>query len=88
MRELLQDLDYSYHEIIGYNKYFKDRNGNNTPSPDSDEKVVAKMLFDMRTDKLQTIDISDEPMYKEIVEKYSSKLLNMRKITNQPIVIK
>ena len=66
----------------------KGRNGNNTPSPDSDERVVAKMLFDMRTDKLQAIDISNEPKYKEIVEKYSSKLLNMRKIANQPIVIK
>ena len=88
MREVVQDLDYSYHEIIGYNKYFKDRNGNNTPSPDSDERVVAKMLFDMRTDKLQTIDISNEPKYKEIVEKYSSILLNIIKITNQPIVIK
>ena len=63
MREVVQDLDYSYHEIIGYNKYFKDRNGNNTPSPDSDERVVAKMLFDMRTDKLQTIDISNAVSY-------------------------
>lgn len=88
MREVVQDLDYSYHEIIGYNKFFKDRNGNNTPSPDSDERVVAKMLFDMRTDKLQTTDISNEPKYKKIVEKYSNKLLNMRKISNQPIVIK
>ena len=88
MREVVQDLDYSYHEIIGYDKYFKDRNGNNTPSPDSNERVVAKMLFDMRTDKLQSIDISNEPRYKEVVEKYSKKLLNMRKITNKPILIK
>jgi arylsulfatase A-like enzyme len=88
MREVVQDLDYSYHEIIGYDKYFKDRNGNNTPSPDSNERVVAKMLFDMRTDKLQSIDISNEPRYKEVVEKYSKKLLNMRKITNEPILIK
>ena len=88
MREVVQDLDYSYHEIIAYDKYFKDRNGNNTPSPDSNERVVAKMLFDMRTDKLQSIDISNEPRYKEVVEKYSKKLLNMRKITNEPILIK
>ena len=88
MREVVQDLDYSYHEIMGYDKYFKDRNGNNTPSPDSNERVVAKMLFDMRTDKLQSIDISNEPRYKEVVEKYSKKLLNMRKITNEPILIK
>ena len=53
---------------------YKRQNGNNTPSPDSNERVVAKMLFDMRTDKLQTIDISNEPRYKEVVEKYSKKL--------------
>ena len=46
------------------------------------------MLFDMRTDKLQSIDISNEPRYEEVVEKYSKKLLNMRKITNKPILIK
>ena len=50
--------------------------------------LLAKMLFDMRTDKLQSIDISNEPRYKEVVEKYSKKLLNMRKITNKPILIK
>ena len=88
MREVVQDLDYSYHEIISYDKYFKDRKGNNTPSPDSNERVVAKMLFDMRTDKLQSIDISNEPRYKDVVEKYSKKLLDMRKITNESIVIK
>ena len=88
MREVVQDLDYSYHEIMAYDKYYKDRNGNNTPSPDSNERVVAKMLFDMRTDKLQSIDISKEPRYKDVVEKYSEKLLDMRKITNESIVIK
>ena len=88
MREVVQDLDYSYHEIISYDKYFKDRNGNNTPSPDSNERVVARMLFDMKTDRLQTVDISNEPRYKEVVEKYSKKLLNMRKVTNEPILIK
>ena len=46
------------------------------------------MLFDMRTDKLQSIDISNEPRYKDVVEKYSEKLLNMRKITNESILIK
>ena len=46
------------------------------------------MLFDMRTDKLQSIDISKEPRYKDVVEKYSEKLLNMRKITNESIPIK
>ena len=42
----------------------------------------------MRTDKLQSIDISNELRYKEVVEKYSKKLLDMRKITNKPILIK
>ena len=74
MREVVQDLDYSYHEIIGYDKYFKDRNGNNTPSPDSNESV-AKMLFDMRTDKLQSIDISNEPRYKGVVKNIQRSFL-------------
>jgi hypothetical protein len=42
----------------------------------------------MRSDKLQSIDLSKEPRYKEVVQKYSKKLLDMRKITNKPILIK
>ena len=83
-----RELQISGNQSSYISEYFKDRNGNNTPSPDSNERVVAKMLFDMRTDKLQSIDISNEPRYKEVVEKYSKKLLNMRKITNKPILIK
>jgi hypothetical protein len=87
-REVVQDHDYSYHEILNYNKFYFDRQGNKKPTYDSDVKVAGYMLFDMKNDNKQSIDISKDSKYKTIVEKYSTKLKKMREFTNKPIIIK
>ena len=87
-REVVQDHDYSYHEILNYNKFYFDRQGNKKPTHDSDVKVAGYMLFDMKNDNKQSIDISKDSKYKTIVEKYSTKLKKMREFTNKPIIIK
>ena len=46
------------------------------------------MLFNMKNDNKQSIDISKDSKYKTIVEKYSTKLKKMREFTNKPIIIK
>ena len=51
-------------------------------------KVAGYMLFDMKNDNKQSIDISKDSKYKTIVEKYSTKLKKMREFTNKPIIIK
>ena len=87
-REVVQDHDYSYHEILNYNKFYIDRQGNKKPTFDSDVNVAGYMLFDMKNDKQQTIDISKNPEHAEHVKKYSTKLLEMRDFSNKPIIIK
>ena len=45
------------------------------------------MLFDMKNDKNQSINILDYPENKNIVEKYSRKLKNMRDFSENKIYI-
>ena len=87
-REVVQDYNYSYHEILNYDKFYLDRRGARTPSVDSNARIGGYMLFDMKNDIKQSVDISKDPKNKDIVEKYSEKLKKMREFSNQPIVIK
>ena len=87
-REVVQDHEFSYHEILNYNKFYTDREGNKKPTYDSDVKIADYMLFDMKNDVNQSVDISKNSKYEFYIEKYSEKLKKMRDFTNQPIIIK
>ena len=87
-REVVQDYDFSYHEILNYNKFYIDRKGARTPTSDSDVRVAGYMLFDMKNDPKQSIDLSKKPKYSHIVKKYANKLKKMRDFSNQKIMIK
>ena len=87
-REVVQDHNYSYHEILYYNKFTKDRKGGRTPAIDSDVRVSGYMLFDMKNDLKQSVDVSKEIKNQDLVKKYAQKLKKMREFSNQPIVIK
>ena len=87
-REVVQDYNYSYHEILNYDKFYLDRKGARTPSVDSNARIGGYMLFDMKNDIKQSVDISKNPKNKDIVKKYAEKLKKMREFSNQPIVIK
>ena len=43
------------------------------------------MLFDMKNDKLLSVDISGDTNYKNIVEHYSKKLKEMRDFSEKSI---
>lgn len=87
-REVVQDHEFSYHEILNYNKFYTDREGNEKPTYDSDVKIADYMLFDMKNDVNQSVDISKNSKYEFYIQKYSEKLKKMRDFTNQPIIIK
>lgn len=87
-REVVQDHNYSYHEILYYNKFTKDRKGGRTPAIDSDVRIAGYMLFDMKNDLKQSVDVSKEIKNQDLVKKYAQKLKKMREFSNQPIVIK
>ena len=50
--------------------------------------VAQKMLFDMRNDKIQSIDISSFPENQTLVDRYSKKLKEMRDFSEKSINIK
>jgi arylsulfatase A-like enzyme len=84
-REVVQDKEFSYHEILYYPKTQPDRNGAKTHIPGTKIVVNQNMLFDMKNDKLQSVDISGDPNYKNIVERYSKKLKEMRDFSEKSI---
>ena len=47
------------------------------------EKYLGNMLYDMKKDKKQNLDISKHPENKELVKKYSIKLEEMRNYVNK-----
>ena len=73
---------------MNYNKFYTDREGNEKPTYDSDVKIADYMLFDMKNDVNQSVDISKNSKYEFYIQKYSEKLKKMRDFTNQPIIIK
>ena len=87
-REVVQDLDYSYHEILYYPETEKNKYGAKTHIPGTKIVVSQKMLFDMRNDSFQSIDISSYPENSDIVKKYSQKLKKMRDFSEKSIYIK
>jgi hypothetical protein len=50
--------------------------------------MLGNMLYDMKSDKGQNIDISNEVESKELIEKYSQKLKAMRDFVNKDPFIK
>ena len=46
------------------------------------------MLFDIKSDKYQYVNIANDLNYKKIVDSYSKKLKIMRDFSNKPIIIK
>ena len=50
--------------------------------------ILGNMLYDMKSDKGQNIDISNEVESKELIEKYSQKLKAMRDFVNKDPFIK
>ena len=87
-REVVQDKEYSYHEILYYPETEKNKYGAKTHIPGTKIVVTQKMLFDMKNDQIQSVDISDYPENKKIVEKYSKKLKKMRDFSENKIYIK
>ena len=47
------------------------------------DKYLGNMLYDMKNDKKQNIDISNLPESKELIKKYSIKLKEMRNYVNK-----
>jgi hypothetical protein len=47
------------------------------------ETYLGNMLYDLKKDLKQNIDISKQPEYAELVKKYSDKLKVMRNFVNQ-----
>ena len=84
-REVVQDKEYSYHEILHYPKTQPNKKGAKTHIPGTKIIVNQNMLFDMKKDKRQSVDISEDPNYKNIVEYYSKKLKEMRDFSEKPI---
>ena len=70
--EVVQDKKYSYHEVLNR------KSGN----------VEYNMLFDIKSDKYQYVNIANDLNYKKIVDSYSKKLKIMRDFSNKPIIIK
>ena len=87
-REVVQDKEYSYHEILYYPETKKNKYGAKTHVSGSKIVVAQKMLFDMRNDKIQSIDISSFPENQTLVDRYSKKLKEMRDFSEKPINIK
>ena len=50
--------------------------------------MLGNMLYDMKSDIGQNIDISNEVESKELIEKYSQKLKAMRDFVNKDPFIK
>ena len=84
----MQDKEYSYHEILYYPETEKNKYGAKTHIPGTKIVVTQKMLFDMKNDQIQSVDISDYPENKKIVEEYSKKLKKMRDFSENKIYIK
>ena len=72
--EAIVDENYSYTEFVNLNPDDKIPDG---------EPGMADMLFDMKNDKDQNIDISNRPSSQKLVKKYKDKLALMRKYVNQ-----
>ena len=70
--EVVQDKNYSYHEVLNR------KSGN----------VEYNMLFDIKSDKYQYVNIANDLNYKKIVDSYSKKLKIMRDFSNKKIFIK
>ena len=87
-REVIQDKKYSYHEILYYPETEKNKYGAKDHIAGTKIVVNQKMLFDMKNDKLQSVDISNYPENKNIVEQYSRKLKKMRDFSENKIYIK
>tara|TARA_B100000427_G_C15327565_1_gene515344 strand:- start:35 stop:805 length:771 start_codon:yes stop_codon:yes gene_type:complete len=72
--EAVVDENYSYTEFVNLNPDDKIPDG---------EPGMADMLFDMKNDKDQNVDISNRPSSQKLVKKYKDKLALMRKYVNE-----
>ena len=77
--EAIVDENYSYTEFVNLNPDDKIPDG---------EPGMADMLFDMKNDKDQNIDISNRPSSQKLVKKYKDKLALMRKYVNEKKIYK